>query len=147
VGIVAIVIVALGTVVKYLVTNGISGLSDLRGNATLITGGTHVGLGALIVGVLISFAVLWVFLLGSAFFLRRSYDRLATRLNTNMFRTAALLYLIGAVLTIILVGLVLVWVASILQMIAFFQVPDQVPGQEEKPVPMTVPPPPPSSFG
>jgi uncharacterized membrane protein len=86
--------------------------------------------------------VLWVFLLVSAVFLRKGYERIAAKLDVKMFATAALMYLIGAALTIVAVGLLVIFIASILQAFAFFRLPDEVPGTTPKPVPMTVPPPP-----
>jgi uncharacterized membrane protein len=63
----------------------------------------------------------------SAIFLRRSYDKIGMRLNVNMFHTTGLLYLIGAALTIVIVGLFIVLIAEILQIVAFFSIPEQPP--------------------
>lgn len=81
------------------------------------------GIGILIAGLV----VVWIFYLISAIFLRRSYDKIGTRLNVNMFHTTGLLYLIGAALTIVFVGLIIVLIAEILQIVAFFSIPDQLP--------------------
>ncbi len=80
-------------------------------------------IGLLIVGLV----VVWVFYLVSAIFLRRSYERIGMRLNVNMFQTTGLLYLIGAALTIILVGFLILLIAEILQIVAFFSIPEQLP--------------------
>ena len=82
---------------------------------------------SVIVGVLIGLAIIWVFLIISAIFLRRSYSKIAAYLNIKMFNTAGLLYLIGAALTIVLVWFLILFVAEILQIIAFFSIPDQPP--------------------
>jgi uncharacterized membrane protein len=87
----------------------------------------------LILGVILGLGVLWVVLSASAFFLRKSYNRIATKLGVNMFHTAALLFFIGAILTIIIVGFVLIFVAGILQLVAFFSIPDQLPGSTSTP--------------
>ncbi len=50
-----------------------------------------------------------------------------TRLNIGMFHTTGLLYLIGAALTILFIGLVIVFIAEILQIVAFFSIPEQMP--------------------
>jgi uncharacterized membrane protein len=76
--------------------------------------------------ILIGLLVIWVFYLISAVFLRRSYRSIAAKLNVGMFSTAALLYIIGAALTIVLVGFILIFVAQILLIVAFFSIPDQV---------------------
>jgi len=63
----------------------------------------------------------------SAIFLRRSYERIGVRLNVNMFQTTGLVYLIGAALTIVLVGFLILLIAEILQIVAFFSIPEQLP--------------------
>lgn len=70
---------------------------------------------------------IWIFLIISAVFLKKSYDAIASKLNVGMFRTAALLYLVGAVLGIVLVGFIIIFIAEILQAVAFFSMPEQAP--------------------
>jgi len=77
--------------------------------------------------ILIGLVAVWACFLVSSIFLRRSYGELARRLNVSLFGTAALLYLIGAVLTIILVGFLLIFVAEILFIVAFFSINTQLP--------------------
>jgi uncharacterized membrane protein len=77
--------------------------------------------------ILIGLAAVWICFLISSIFLRRSYGELGKRLNVGLFGTAALLYLIGAVLTIILVGFLLIFVADILFIVAFFSINTQMP--------------------
>jgi len=81
-------------------------------------------------GVIVGLAIAWVFLIVSSIFIRRSYNAMAIRLNIGYFRTAGLLYFIGAILTIILVGFIILFVAAIIQIIAFFGIPDAVPGMQ-----------------
>ena len=89
----------------------------------MVSPGILGAIGLLIVGLV----VVWVFYLVSAIFLRRSYERIGMRLNVNMFQTTGLLYLIGAALTIILVGFLILLIAEILQIVAFFSIPEQLP--------------------
>ncbi len=56
--------------------------------------------------LLLPLAVIWVFFIISAVFQRRSYNTIASSLNVGLFSTAALIYLIGAALSIILVGFI-----------------------------------------
>ena len=81
-------------------------------------------------GVIVGLAIAWVFLIVSSIFIRRSYNAMATRLNVGHFKTAGTLYFIGAILTIILVGFIILFVAAIFQIIAFFGIPDSVPGMQ-----------------
>ena len=82
---------------------------------------------SLIAGLAIGLLAAWVLIIVSAVFLRMSYKSVAARLNVGLFGTAALLYLIGAALTIILIGFVLIFVAQILLVVAFFSLPDTPP--------------------
>jgi uncharacterized membrane protein len=96
--------------------------------------------------------ILWIFVIVSAIFLRKSYRTISDRLNISMFGTAALLYLIGAITVIIFIGVFLLLIAVILQAVAFFSIeereaapaevvvqPTETPGQAQE-----VAPPPPS---
>ncbi len=74
------------------------------------------------VTIIIALVILWVFFIGSAIFLRKSYRTIASKINISMFGTVALLYLIGAVLAIILIGFIVIYVAEILQTVAFFSI-------------------------
>lgn len=80
-----------------------------------------------IVAMVAGLLAIWAFYLVSAIFLKRSFDAISSRLNVTMFHTAALVYLIGAILTIFLVGFILVFVAQILFVVAFFSLPEEVP--------------------
>jgi uncharacterized membrane protein len=69
--------------------------------------------------------MLFVFAIVTAIFLRRSLKSLASKDGVYMFGTAGLMILIGAVLTIVLVGFILLWVAMILVAVAFFSIRTQ----------------------
>lgn len=146
VGVVALAALALSSILNFAGINGM-GLGSLAGmnRSSIVVSNLH-GIGGLIIGLIAGLALLWVFLIASAFFLRRSFNTIADKFNVKMFSTAALVYLIGAALTIVGVGLLIVFIAEILQAMAFYSLPDLLPGQAERPVPMTVPPPPPQQF-
>jgi uncharacterized membrane protein len=77
---------------------------------------THV---AAIVG---SFVVLFIFAIVAAIFFRKSLTTLAEKTGVGLFGTAGLLILIGAVLSIVLIGILLIWIAEILLIVAFFRI-------------------------
>jgi len=85
--------------------------------------------------VVLGFVVLFVFVVVSAFFIRRSLNLTAAKTGVGMFGTAGLIWLIGGVLTIIVIGLFLIWIAMILLIVAFFSIRAQ---------PAAAPPPPPT---
>lgn len=78
----------------------------------------------MILSIIVVLIVIWVIMIVAAIFMRRSFNSIASTLNVKLFSTAALLYLIGAILLIVLgVGGIIILVAIILQIIAFFQIP------------------------
>jgi uncharacterized membrane protein len=72
---------------------------------------------ALVIGALV---IAFIFYLLMAMNLRRAFNTLAERSGENGFRTAGTLLWVGAILTIIAVGLVLVWIAWLILALAFF---------------------------
>ncbi len=80
-------------------------------------------------GVLGGLLVVWIFLVISAVFLRRCYDTMSKKLGVSTFNTAATLYLVGAALTIVFVGFIVLFIAEIIQAIAYFSIPARPPGQ------------------
>ncbi len=84
---------------------------------------------SIITGVLIFLIIMWVLMIISAIFLRRSYIGIAKALNVGMFSTVGLLYLIGSITLIILVGFIILLIAGILQIVAFFEIPEELPKQ------------------
>jgi uncharacterized membrane protein len=82
---------------------------------------------------------LFIFYFLGAIFLRRSFNRIAELVKVNHFKTAALLYLIGAILIIVVIGGVIILIAYIFMIIAFFSLPEQPPTPKPS---ATIPPPP-----
>jgi len=115
----------------------IAGITAVIGAITFVvflrTGafGGLITLGAIdfgLFGVLGAFALLstfWLLLIVSSIFLKRAYDKIAQRLNVGAFATAGLLYLIGALTVIVLVGFLILLIAMIFQIVAYFSIPDQ----------------------
>lgn len=97
---------------------------------------------ALFWGVIVLFAV---FAIISAVFLKRAYDKIAPRLNVQSFTTAGLLLLIGTITTIIFIGFLIIFIALIFQVIAYFSIRDQplgpYPGFQPSPPMYPMPPP------
>ncbi|MEM2203140.1 MAG: DUF996 domain-containing protein [Sulfolobales archaeon] len=77
----------------------------------------------LLASIAIALIAFWVFLIASSYFLYKSYKSVSLQTGVGLFSTAGLLYLVGSVLTIILVGLVVILIAIVLQTVAFFSLP------------------------
>jgi uncharacterized membrane protein len=82
-------------------------------------------LGSLLAGLI----AMWIILIIAARFLRKGYEGIADKTGTRTFRTVARWYYYGAWLMIILVGFVLILIAAILQIVAFFSLPESPPDQ------------------
>ncbi len=83
--------------------------------------------------IIIALVVLFIFLVISAIYFRKSLSALSAKSGVHIFETAGLLWLIGAVLTVIIVGFLLIWVAWILITVGFFSIkatsPSTKPGE------------------
>ena len=125
VGIVIAAIVVVSYLFSYIGLGNLSSLPGSFSSGNLPPG----GLVPLLTTIILALAAVWIFYLVSAIFLKRSFDAISTKLNVSMFRTAALIYLIGAALAIVLVGFILVFVAEILFIVAFFSIPEALPSE------------------
>jgi len=79
----------------------------------------------LLVSFLLVLVVLWIFSIITAFFARRSLKVLSAKASVGLFSTAALLLLIGAFLTVVGIGFILMLIAVLLIAVAFFQIKPQ----------------------
>jgi uncharacterized membrane protein len=80
------------------------------------------------VGIFGGLAIVWICFVIAAYFLRKSYTTMASKLGIPQFGTTGLLFLIGSALVIIFVGFILIFVAYIFQAIAFFSMREQYSG-------------------
>jgi uncharacterized membrane protein len=110
-------------------------LSNLTNAQQIMTNITWDTVAPYVTQILLSFVLFVVFIVVSAFFLRRSLNGLSQKTTVHLFATAGLLFLIGAFLTIIIIGLALMWIAMLLLAIAFFQIPSQPAQQTTAPPP------------
>src|SRR5579875_1737975 len=104
----------------------IAGIIGLAATAFIVFTGAlfsvfTLGLSA-ILGIIVSLAIGWIFLIVSALYVRKAYTIVGTKLNINAFKTTATLWFWGAALTIILVGFIILFVAYIFQAIAYFSI-------------------------
>ena len=76
-------------------------------------------------GLVLALVVLFVVLVISSFLIKKSLDLTSAKTGVGMFHTAGLLLLIGAFLTIIIIGFLLMFIALILLIVAFFRIRTQ----------------------
>ena len=85
--------------------------------------------------IVVALVVLFALLVVSAIFYRKSLNTLSEKTGVGLFGTTGMLILIGAILTIIAVGALILWVALILLTVAFFSI-------KSEPTTVASPPPP-----
>ncbi len=122
VGIIVGALVVVGSVLRFVGLNNLNFGPNYSFNPSTVPTGDWV---ALIGSVIIGLVVVWVMMLVSAIYVRRTYRAISSKLNVGMFETAGLVYLIGAATTIVLVGFLLLFVAQILVVVAFFSIEDR----------------------
>lgn len=71
---------------------------------------------------LVAIVILFLVAVLVAYFFRKSLTVLAEKTGVGLFRTTGTLLLIGAVFTLLLIGLVLIWIGALLLAIAFFSI-------------------------
>ena len=131
VAIIAIVVSGVIFVITFLEAGGISYIMELQNLAYTDPLAVWNAIQPLLIGALVALAILWSLILISAIFLRKSYDIIGELTKVKWFNTAALLFLIGAATLIIGIGFLLVLVGIILEIIAFFSLPDKLPTKTE----------------
>ena len=72
--------------------------------------------------VILAFVILFALLVIAALFLRRSFSSVGAKTGIRAFYTAGLLMLVGAILSIIIVGFLILWIALIFLAIGFFSI-------------------------
>jgi uncharacterized membrane protein len=73
-----------------------------------------------------------VFFVVMALLVRKSLKLMAEKTGVKLFGTTGLILLVGAILTIVAVGLLLVWIALLLLAIAFFSIKPAPPPEPPK---------------
>jgi len=75
-----------------------------------------------IAAVIGSLVALFIFVVIASIFLRRSLTILSEKTGVGLFGTTGLLMLIGAILTIIAIGFILLWISLVLLTLSFFSI-------------------------
>lgn len=97
-------------------------------NPTAVWGTLGISIGIVIAALVVG----WILLVLGAYYLRKSYNRIAKQTNVDMFRTTGKIYFIGAITLIIVIGALILLVAKILEIVAYFSLPDKLPKTTKK---------------
>jgi uncharacterized membrane protein len=96
----------------------ISSLSSMTPSTSNIVIGDII---PFIVAAIVIFVILWVFAIIATFFVRRSLKQLSVKTNVGLFSTTGLILMVGAVLIMLFgLGVLLIWIATLILAIAFF---------------------------
>ncbi len=85
----------------------------------------------LILAIIPGLIAVWVLLIFSAIFLRRSFVSMSEKLGVHLFDTGALIFLIGGITVVVGIGFFLILVAEIIFAVAFFSIPENVPASPQ----------------
>jgi len=91
-------------------------------------------IGAMGMGGIIAAIIMFI----GVWFMKQSYDMISEETGVGTFHTTALLYLAGAILVPVGLGLVILLVAAVLEIVAFFSLPDEVAQTPEEQVPVSL---------
>lgn len=88
--------------------------------------------------IIIALVVLFAFTIFAALYFRKSMNALSTKTGVHLFHTTGTVFFVGAVLTIILIGFLIIWVSFVLLVISFYESKPlnqtQQPPQQNPPV-------------
>lgn len=76
-------------------------------------------------GIIAALIVGWILFIFSSLYLKKCYNSIFEKTNVDAFRTAGKLYFIGAITMIIVIGFIIMFVARIFEIIAYFGLPDE----------------------
>lgn len=89
------------------------------------TRGGHPGL--VILAVVITIVVAWVFSIVAGYFTKSSFDEMSKKTGEKNFKTAGLLIFLGSILLVLFgAGAIVLLVGVIFEIIAFFSLPDKL---------------------
>ncbi|HID25326.1 MAG TPA: DUF996 domain-containing protein [Thermoplasmata archaeon] len=136
ISIIAVAVVVGITVASFGVAGGFSFLEMLQSQGGQISDPTAAMnlLGNMVGGCLAALVIGWILMIVATLFLRKSFNSIAEHTNVKLFATTGLLFFIGAITLIILVGIFILLIATILEIVAFFSLPETLPKAAAEPV-------------
>jgi uncharacterized membrane protein len=129
VAIIGVVIAGAILVYTFLEAGGMTYISELQNLAYSDPIAVWDAIQPLLIGVLAAIVILWILMIVSAIFIKKSYDKIGELTNVKWFKTTGLLFLIGAATLIIVIGFIIILIGIVLEIIAFFSLPDKLPGK------------------
>ena len=75
---------------------------------------------------LIGIMLFYILLVIGSYFIKKSYEKVSYYTGVDSFRICGLLYFIGTILLIVIVGVVVIIIAQVLEIVAYFSLPDDL---------------------
>ncbi|KYK19998.1 hypothetical protein AYK25_09290 [Thermoplasmatales archaeon SM1-50] len=131
--IIAIVAIIVIMIMSFGVSGGMSWVNSLQEQNFTDPGAFWNSFGTLIGGCILALFVAWILLIISSLYLRKSYNSIAEHTKVDLFKTTGLVYFIGAITLIVIIGVFIIIIAKILEIVAFFSLPETLPATPEPP--------------
>jgi uncharacterized membrane protein len=129
-------IVAFGAVIAIMimafgVAGGMSWVQSLQQQDITDPSAFWNSFGTLIGGCILALLVAWVLIIIGSLYLRKSFNSIAAHTKVDLFKTTGLVYFIGALTLIVIIGFFIIFIAQILQIVSFFTLPENLPSTPE----------------
>ncbi len=129
--IIAIAAVIVIMVMSFGISGGMSWVNTLQEQNFTDPSTVWNSFATLIGGCILALFVAWILLIISSLYLRKSYNSIAEHTKVDLFKTTGLVYFIGAVTLIVVIGIFIIIVAKILEIVSFFSLPENLPSTTE----------------
>lgn len=130
--IISIVAIFVIILIGFGVVGGFSWISSLEGADITDFASFWDYFGGIIGAAVIALVVGWILGIIAAIYLRRSYNGIAKHTKVSLFKTTGTVYFIGAITTIVLVGFLILFIGRIIEIIAYFSLPDDLTKGDKK---------------
>jgi uncharacterized membrane protein len=127
ISIVAIIALFVIMLVAFGAVGGFTWISGLETAEITDFESFWVNFGTILGACILALVVSWILYIIAAIYLRRSYNRIAEKTKVDLFKTTGTVYFIGAITAIVLIGFLILLIARIIEIIAYFSLPDNLP--------------------
>jgi len=112
-----------GIISNTILLVGLASIPSIIGSSLFGLSGIYgkIGIGIMTV-IIVSLALLII----SAYFQKECFRKITEETGVELFSQTGSIYFIGSILTIILIGLLVLFIGSIMEIIAFFSLPDEL---------------------
>ena len=130
--IIAIVAVFVIMFIAFDAVGGFSWFTEIQSAEITDFESFWTNFGSIIGGCALALIVGWILSIIAAIYLRKSYNAIAEHTKVHLFKTTGTVYFIGAITTIILIGFLILFIARIIEIIAYFSLPDELTTGDKK---------------